>query len=157
MCNTCCEVHIAYQTMDAGIRSLLVCKPAPFLSLQRPQMASNVNPGTDFLLPDILLFLSSMFSSIFISISLSNIYLKLNYWLTLIPSLFTHKIGYVKSSSDNLYAIRSDSGFMLWHQKSYHRHNLLYTVPVRIIGMNYIGGGTAYLSALDFCRYTARA
>jgi len=157
MCKACYEVHMVYQTMDAGIRNLLVCNPVPFLSQQRPQLASNVNPGSDFLLPDILSFLSSIFTSFIIGISLSRIYWKLHYWFSIFPSLFSNRIDYVNSSSHNLYAIRSDSGFILWQQKSYHRHNLLYIVPVRMIGMNYVGGGTAYVSALDFCRYTARA
>ena len=157
MCKACYEVHMVYETMDAGIRSLLVCNPVPVLSQHRPQLASNTNPGSDFLWSEILSLLSPMLTSFFIGISLSHIYLKLHYWLSIIPSLFHHEIDYVYSSSDNLYAIRSDSGFILWQQKSYHKHNLLYIVPVRMIGMNYIGGGTAYVSALDFCRYTARA
>jgi len=157
MCKACCEVHIAYQTMDAGIRSLLVCNSVPFLSQQRPQLANEMKPVSDFFGLDILSFLFSMFTSFFIGISLTSIYLKLHYWFSIIPSLFSHKIDYVKSSSHNLYAIRSDSGFILWEQMRYQKHNLLYIVPVRMIGMNYIGGGTAYLSALDFCRYTARA
>lgn len=157
MCKTCCEVHFAYQTMDAGIRSLLVYEPMPFHSHQHRQLESKVNTRSDFLWPDILSFLFSIFTSFFIGISLSSIYLKLHYWLSIIPSFFSHKIDYVYSSSHNMYAIRSESGFILWQQKSYHKHNLLYIVPVRMIGMNYIGGGTAYLSALDFCRYTARA
>ena len=157
MCKACCEVHIAYQKMEAGIRSLLVCKPVPFLSQPRPQVARKTRPRSEFFLPDIISFLSSMFTSLFISISLSNIYLKLHCWLLAIPSLFSHKIAYVHSNSHYMYAMRSDSGFILWQQKRYQRHNQLYTVPVRMCGMNYIGGGTAYVIALDFCRYTARA
>jgi hypothetical protein len=157
MCKACCEVYIAYQTMDAGIRSLLVCKPVPFLSQPCPKLASKTRQRSDLFLPDILSFLSTMFASFFMHVRLSDIYLKLHYWLLIIPSLCSHKIAYVTSSSHYLYAIRSESGFILWEQKRYQRHNLLYTVPVRMIGMNGISGGTAYLSALDFCRYTARA
>jgi Putative zinc-finger len=157
MCKACYEVHVVYETMDAGIRSLLVCNPVPVLTQQRPQLASNVNPGSDFLWLNILSFVASMFTSFIKGISLSYIYLKLHYWFSIFSSLFSHKIDYVKSNSHNLYAIRSDSGFILWQQKSYHRHNLLYIVPVRMIGMNYVGGGTAFVSAMDFCRYTARA
>jgi hypothetical protein len=157
MCKACYEAHMAYQTMEAGIRSLLVCKPVPFLSQPRPQLASKTRPRSEFFLPDIISFLSSIFTTLFISIHLSNIYLKLHYWFSKFPSLFSHKIAFVKSSSNYLYAIRSESGFILWRQQRYQRHNLLYIVPVRMIGMNCIGGGIAYVSALDFCRYTARA
>ncbi len=157
MCKTCCEVHNAYQTMDAGIRSLLVCKPVPLLSQQHSQIESKTIPGSEIYLPNIISFLSSIFASLFLSISLSYIYLKLHSWFSAIPSYFSHKITYVHSNSHHLYAVRSESGFILWQQKRYQRHNLLNTVPVRMSGMNYIGGGTAYACAIDFCRYTARA
>jgi hypothetical protein len=157
MCKACCEIYIAYQTMDAGIRSLLVCNPVTFLSQPCSQLVSKKRPGTDFFLLDILSFLATMFASFFMHIRLSHIYLKLHYWLLIIPSLCSHKIAYVTSNSHYLFAIRSESGFILWQQKSYQKHNLLYPVSLRMIGMNSISGGTAYLSALDFCRYTARA
>ena len=157
MCKACCEVYNAYQTMDSGIRNLLVCKPVPFLSQHCPELVSKPRSRSNFFLLEIVSYLSTMLASLFMHIRLSNIYQKIHYWLLIIPSLCSHKIAYVTSSSYHLYAIRSESGYMLWQQKRYQRHNLLYTVPVRMIGVNGISGGTAYLNALDFCRYTARA
>ena len=157
MCKACSEVYIAYQTMDSGIRSLLVCNPVPFHSQPYPQLVSKTRQRSEFFLPDILSLLSTKFASFFMRIRMSKMYLNLQYWLLIIPSLCSHKVAYLTSSSHYLYAIRSESGFILWQQKRYQRHNLLYTVPVRMIGVNGISGGTAYLSALDFCRYTARA
>jgi hypothetical protein len=156
MCKACSEVHIAYLTMDAGIRSLLISKAAPIHTYPRPQQISRMKPRSEIILPDLLSSLSPMFVSFFISISLSNIYLKLHYWLLLIPSLISHRIAYVTSNGHHLYAIRSESGFMLWQLKGYQKHNLLYTVPVRMIGMNSFCWGTTFLIASDFCRYTAR-
>jgi hypothetical protein len=157
MCMACSEVYTAYRTMEAGIRNLLVCKPVSLLAQPGSQQASKSIPESDFFGLNIISFLSSMFTSLFISISMSNVYLKLHYWFLATHALFSHKIAYMHSNCHYLYAVRSESGFILWEQKSYQRHNLLYIVPVRMSGMNYIGGGTAYVNALDFCRYTARA
>lgn len=156
MCSACFEVHSAYQKMEVGIRSLFVCKPVPVLPHSISQLANNKIPSSEISLPGIISFLSSMFSSLFINIRSSNCYIKFHNWFSATPSFFS-KITYVKANSRYLFAMRSESGFILWEQKGYQRHNLLYTVPVRMSGFNYIGGGTAYVNAIDFCRYTARA
>ena len=156
MCRACSEVYVDYQTLDCGIRSLLACEGASFISHPSPQRVRKA-PNIEIILADIPSLLSALLTSLFASIVLSNVYLKLHYWLLLMTSFFSQKIAYVKTSSHHLYAIRSESGFMVWKQESYQKHNLLYTVPVRMVGINCFSWGTAYLSAADFCRYTARA
>lgn len=49
MCMACSEVYTAYQTMEAGIRSLLVCKPVSLLAQPSSQQASKSIPELDFL------------------------------------------------------------------------------------------------------------
>src|SRR5215467_58707 len=156
MCRACHEVHMDYQTLESGIRSLLACEEAAFIS-QPCSKRVRRTPRAEIMLPDLPSLFLSMFASRFVSICLSKLHLQLHYWLLLIPSLFSHKIAYVLSSSHNLYAIRPESGFIVWKQKRYEKHNPLYTVPARMIGMNCFSCGTALLSAYDFCRYTARA
>jgi Putative zinc-finger len=129
MCSACYEVHMDYQTLEASIRSLLVCEEAAFISQPRSQRVRR-SPRSEIILPDILSLSLSMFASLIVSIYLSNIYLKLHYWLLLIPSLFSRKIAYVTSSNHYLYAIRSESGFMVWQQKRFQKQNTLNTVPV---------------------------
>jgi hypothetical protein len=156
LCRACSEVHTAYHTMEAGIRSLLTSKPTPVLSYHLPQLDRKVISRSALSLPDIISFIVSVFSSLFITISLSNIYQKLHAWFVTTLPHFSHKIAYVSANSHYTYAIRSDSGFILWQQKRYQKHNLGLSVPVRLSGISCIGGGIAFASALDFCKYTAQ-
>ncbi len=156
LCQACSETHAAYKTMEAAIRSLPMSKPVPVFSYQHSQLERKVVFRSALSLPDIISFVLSLFSSLFITISWSSFYQKLHTWFFTTPSLFSHKIAYVSANSHYTYARRSDSGFILWQQKRYQKHNLGLSVPIRLSGISYIGGGIAYASALDFCRYTAQ-
>jgi hypothetical protein len=157
MCGVCKETHMAYQTMKTSFRSLLANETTPQISLHSPQKTNSSISNLEFILPDIFTFFSTMLATLYFGFYLSKIYLKFHYWLLFIPSLFSRKISYATTGSHNLYAIRSDSGFMMWSQNRYQKYNTLYTIPVRMIGINCFSSGTALLSAMDFCKYTARA
>ena len=156
LCQACCEVHAAYKTMDIAIRSLPLCKPVPAFSYQHSDLERNEAFRSGLSLTDFISFVLSMFSSLLITINLSTIYQKIHISFVTTPSLFSNKIAYVSANSLYTYAMRSDSGFILWQQKRYQKYNSGLTVPVRLGGMSSIGGGIAYASALDFCRYTAQ-
>jgi hypothetical protein len=156
LCQACCEVHAAYKTMESAFRRLPMCKPVPIFSYQHSQQERKVIFRSALSLPDTISFVLSVFSSLLITISLSNIYQKLRILFVTTLSLFSPKIAYVSANSQYTYAMRSDSGFILWQQKRYQKYNLGLSVSVRLGGMSSIGGGIAYASALDFCRYTAQ-
>jgi len=156
LCQACCEAHAAYKTMEVAIRSLPLCKPVPVFSYQHSQQERKVIFRAALSLPDIISFLLLMFSSPLITITLSNIYQKLRILFITTLSLFTPKITYVSANSLYTYAMRSDSGFILWQQKRYQKYNPGLTLPVRLTGSSCAGVGVAYASALDFCRYTAQ-
>jgi hypothetical protein len=157
LCRACSEVHSAYQTMEAGIRSLLISKPTPVLSYQLAQLERETAPNPEFSLQSLISLVLSAFSSLMITICWSRFYQKLHTWVLIALALFPQKIAYVSSGSRHTYAIRADNGFTLWQQERYQKHGLVSTVPVRLSGMCFVGAGTAYVSALDFCRYTAQA
>jgi len=157
MCGVCNEAHMAYQMMENNLRSLLSNEIAPHMSLLYPQEGNSSIQNSELILPDILTLLLTMFATLYSGLCSSKIYLKFHSWLILVPSLFSRKITYATSSSHYLYAIRSESGYMIWKQKRYQKHNTRCTVPMRMIGINCFSWGTALLSAIDFCRYTARA
>jgi anti-sigma factor RsiW len=156
-CRACTEVHTSYQTMEAGIRSLLSSKPVPVSSHQFLQLERKAAPVSGFSLPGIISLVLSAFSSLLIKISWSRLYQELHTWVLIAFAHFPQRVAYMSSNSHHTYAIRSGSGFILWQQERYYQHDLISTAPVRWSGMCYIGAGIAYVSALDFCRYTARA
>ncbi len=157
LCQACSKVHSAYQKMEAGIRSLLMSNPEPMLSYQHSQLERKPTLESGISLPGLITLVLSAFSSLFIMISWSSFYHKLHTCMLTALALFPQKVAYVSSNSHYTYAIRSDSGFILWQQNRYQRHNLVCTAPIRWSGVGYIGAGISYVSALDFCRYTARA
>jgi hypothetical protein len=155
LCQACSRVHTAYKKMEAAIHSLPTSKPVPVFSYQHSQLKRN-GGRSELSLPGIISFVFSVFSSLFITISLLTIYQNLYNWFVTTASLFSHQIAYVSSNSYYTYARRSDSGFILWQQKRFQKHNLGLSMPMRLSGISYIGGGIAYVSALDFCRCTAQ-
>jgi hypothetical protein len=157
LCQACTKVHTAYQTMEAGIRSLLVSTPAPVLSSQRSQLAKKVAPESRISLPGLITLVLSVFSSLFIMISWSSFFQIVHTWVLTALAHFPQKVAYVSSNKHYMYAIRSGSGFILWQQKRSQQHNLVCTSPIRWSSIGYMGAGISYLSALDFCRYTASA
>ena len=156
-CHACAEVHTAYQKMEIGIRSLLVSTPAPVLPPQHLQFAKKARIESRISLPDPITLLLSAFSSLFILISWSSFFHIIHTWLLTVLVHLPRNIAYVSSNNHFTYAIRSGSGFALWRQKRSQRHNLIPTVTIQWNGVGYIGAGIFYVSALDFCRYTARA
>jgi hypothetical protein len=157
LCRACTEVHTAYQSMEAGIRSLLISNPTPVLAYQLPQRESKAAPESGYTLTTIISFVLSAISSLLITISWSRFYQQLHTWVLIAFAHFPQRVAYISSNSHHTYAIRSNSGFMLWKQARYQQHDLVPTAPVRWSGMCYMGSGVGYVSALDFCRYTARA
>ncbi len=157
LCRACNEVHTAYQTLEKGFLNLLSSKPAPVFSLQLPRQESKAIPKLELSVQNLITLLWSAFSSLFMKISWSQLYQKLHTWVLIAPAHFPQKVYYVQSNSHYSYAIRSDSGFILWQQKRYNGHNLVSTAPIRWSGISYAGAGTAYVSALDFCRYAVQA
>jgi len=89
--------------------------------------------------------------------SWSRVYQNLQTWILIALTRFPGKIMYVHTSSHFSYAVRSDSGYFLWQQKRYTRHELVSSLPIRYGAMFYAGSGIALASALDFCEYAVRA
>lgn len=156
-CQACTEVYAAYQTMEVGIRNLLVNTPAPVLSTQRSQLAQKAVPESKNSLPGLITLLLSTFSSLFIMISWSGFFQIIHTWVLIAIANFPRQITYVNSNNNHTFAIRSDSGLFLWQQKRYQRYNLLPAATIRWSGLGFIGAGTSYVSAIDFCRFTASA
>lgn len=157
MCGVCNEAYMAYQTMENNLRSLLSYDIAPQISLPSSQEGNSSIQSSELILPDILTLLATLFVTLYSGLCLSKISLKFQSWFILIPALFFHKITYATSSSHYFYAIRSESGYMIWEQNRYQAHDTRCTVPMRMIGINCFSWGTALLSTMDFCKYTARA
>jgi hypothetical protein len=157
LCRACNEVHTAYQTLEKSFLNLLSSKPAPVFSLQLPRLESKAVPKLEPSLQNLITLLLSAFSSLFMKISWSQLYQKLHTWVLIALAHFPRQIAYVSSNSHYSYAIRSDSGFILWQQKRYNGHNLVSTVPIRWNGISYAGAGIAYVGALDFCKYAVQA
>jgi hypothetical protein len=132
LCQTCTEVHAAYQTMEAAIRSLPMSKPVPVFSYQHSQLERKVAFRSALSLTDIISNVLFVFYSIFIKISWSSFYQKLHTWVLLVNAYYPRSLTYVHSNNYHTFAIRSDSGYFLWQQERYQRYNLLYTMPVRI-------------------------
>lgn len=156
-CQACTEVDAAYQKMEVAIRSLLVVTPVPVLSSQHTQQVKKAVPESKFSLPGLSTHVLSTFSSLFFMISWSRLFQTLHTWMLTAFAHFPRNIAYASSNKHYTYAIRSGSGFILWQQKRYQRHNLLPSTTIRWSGAGYFGAGISYASALDFCRYTARA
>lgn len=156
-CQACTEAYAAYQTMEAGIRSLLISTPTPVLLSQRLQLAKKAVPETNYSLPGLYTLVLSTFSSLFLLISWSSFFQRIHTWALTALAHFPRNIAYLSSNKHYTYAIRPGSGFMLWSHKRYQQHNLIPSATIQWNGVGYIGAGIFYVSALDFCRYTARA
>ena len=132
LCQACSKVHTAYQTMEAAIRSLPMCKPMPVFSYQHSRQERKVAFRSALSLTDIISYVLLVFSSLFTKISWSNFYQKLHTWVLIVITSSTQRVTYVNTNNYQTFAIRSDSGYILWEQERYQRYNLLYTKPVRI-------------------------
>jgi hypothetical protein len=155
-CQACTEVYAAYQMMEIGIRSLIVNSPAIARSFRQSQFAKKESLKSRISLPDPITLILSVFSSLFLMISWSSVFQMVYTMVLTVLAHFPQKIAYFSSNSCYTYAIRSDSGFIVWQQKRYRQHSLCST-PIRWSGIGFIGVGISYVSALDFCRYTASA
>ena len=135
LCQACSKVHTAYQTMEAGIRSLLMSKPEPMLSYQLSQLERMPALESGLTLPGLITLLLSVFSSLFIAISWSSFWQKLHTWVLIVIAHYPQKVTYVNSNNYHTFAIRSDSGFFLWQQERYQNHDIISTLPTRWSGM----------------------
>jgi hypothetical protein len=149
-------VHAAYQMMEVGIRSLPVITPVPVLSSPRSHMAKKVAPALTISLPGPITLLLSAVSSLFIMISWSSFFQMIHTWVLIAIANYPRQTTIVNSTNNHTFAMRSDSGFIVWTQKRYQQHSL-FSTPMRWSGVGFLGVGISYVSALDFCRYTASA
>lgn len=135
LCQSCSKVHTAYQTMEAGIRSLLMSKPEPMLSYQHSQLERKPALKSGLTFPGLITLVLSVFSSLFITISWSSFYQKLHTWMLIVIAHYSRKVTYVNSNNYHTFAIRSDSGFFLWQQERYQNHDTISTLPIGWSGM----------------------
>lgn len=132
ICQACSEVYAAYQTMEIGIRSLLSNKTESLISYQPMRLDRKPALESGHTLTGLITLVFSAFSSLLFTISWSSFYHKLHTWILIFSAHYPRKVTYVHSNNNHTFAIRSDSGFFLWQQKRYLRHNHLHTIPVRI-------------------------
>lgn len=101
---------------------------------QHKQQERKSTSGSGHTVPELILLLVSVVSSLFHIICWSSFYQKLHTWVLFSIAYYPRKVTYVQSNNNLTFAIRSDSGLFLflWQQKRYQRHNLLYTGPFRL-------------------------
>jgi hypothetical protein len=157
LCRTCTEVYASYQTMEAGIRSLIRSNTTFVPQYQLPRRERKSTPLSGFSLPAFITLVLSALSSLLMKVSWSRFYQELYTWVLLALAHVPQRVSYLSSNSHHTYAIQSGSGFILWQQKREYQYDLVPTAPLRWSGMCYIGTGVAYASALEFCRNSARA
>ena len=135
LCRVCAEVHAAYQTMEAVIRSLPMSKPVPALSYQHTRQKRKVAFRSALSLTDIISYVLLVFSSLFMKISWSSFYQKLHTWVLIVITYSPRRVTYVNSNNYQKFAIRSDSGYFLWQQERYQNHSVISTLPMHWSGM----------------------
>jgi hypothetical protein len=135
LCQACSKVHTSYQTMEAGIRSLLITKPNPMLTYQHTQLKRKPARESGLTLPGLITLVLSVFPSLFITISWSSFYQKLQTWVLIVIAHYPRKVTYVNSNNYHTFAICSDSGFFLWQQERYQNHGIISTLPIHWSGM----------------------
>jgi hypothetical protein len=159
LCGACNQVYAAYQTLEAGIRSIPMKRPIPEFSYEpfQPLRKSSADISTltvQQTLP--LLFLTTL-SSLSVRISWSPLFQAVHTWILLALSRFPSRVAYASSNNRFLYVMRSDSGYFLWKHKRFRRSELFASSPLRGSGMLFTGSGTALAAALDFCKYAVQA
>jgi hypothetical protein len=130
LCRACTEVHTAYKTMEAAIRSLPMSKPVPVFSYQHSQLERKVALKSRLALPGLFTLVLSVISSFFIKISWSSFYQKLHTRVLLVIAYYPRRVTYVNSNNYHTFAIRSDSGYFLWKQESFQNDSVISTLPI---------------------------
>ena len=146
-----------YRVLDAQVGGSVMEMPVPAFSYEPIQPLRKPSAHTSTLslqnLP--LLFLVTLISfslKIYWSRFLQAIYML----ALLVLSSLPRRIAYASSNNHFLYAMRSDSGYLLWKRKRSRRNELVSNSPVRACAMLFTGSGTALAAALDFCRYAVQ-
>ena len=158
LCGACNQVYAAYQTLEAGIRSVTMKRPIPEFSYEPFQPMRKPSADTSTLTVQTLpvLFLTTL-SSLSVRISWSPLLQAVHTWILLALSRFPRRVLYASSNNRFLYVMRSDSGYFLWKHKRFRRSELFSNSPIRGGGMLFTGSGTALAATLDFCKYAVQA
>jgi Putative zinc-finger len=158
LCGACNQVYAAYQTLEAGIRSVTMKRPIPEFSYEpfQPLRKPSADTSTLTVQTLLLLFLTTL-SSFYVKISWSPLFQAVHAWILLALSRFPRRVAYASTDNRFLYVMRSDSGYFLWKHKRFRRSELFSNFPIRGSGMLFTGSGTALAAALDFCKYAVQA
>ncbi len=158
LCRACNEVYTAYRSLEGGLRRLSRVQSIPVFSYQ-PLPSRRKRSLSQALLSPHTLFsmIFTLLSSLYLSISWSVPYQKIHTWLLVLFASVPCRIRYLNSDSHFLYAMRSDSGYCLWRQKRYQRHEFVSNSLVYRNALSPIGSGVALAAALTFCRYAVQA
>jgi hypothetical protein len=156
-CRACNEVYAAYKSLETGIRSLTIATSIPEFSYSSIQSKRKIPEFAPVLsLQSLCLMILATLSSFCLSISRTPVYQKVHTWMLIALASFPRRIAYVNSGNRFVYAMRTDSGYCLWRQKRYQKHELISNSSIRCSGVSYIGIGIAQAAFLDFCRYAVQ-
>lgn len=156
-CHACNHVYATYRSLEKSLRTSRGARPIPVFSyqpLQRKPFSQTLS--LSFPLSFCLLLFTTL-SSLYFRLSWSGLYQKMYAWMLAVVAGIPRRISYVRSDAHFLYAIRSDSGYCLWRQKRYQRHEFVSNCSLRCSALTPIGSGVALAAALDFCRYAVQA
>ena len=154
-CRACNEVYAAYKSLETGIRSLTTSIPEfSYSSIQSKRKIPEFAPVLS--LQSLFLMMLATLSSFYLSISRTSMYQKVHTWKLIALTSFPRRIVYVNSGNRFVYAMRTDSGYFMWRQKRYQKHELISNSSIRCSGVSYIGIGIAQAAFLDFCRYAVQ-
>ncbi len=156
-CRACNEVYAAYKSLETGIRSLTIATSIPefsYSSIQSKHKTPEFAPVLS--LQSLFLMILATLSSFYSSISRTPVYQHVHTWMLITLASFPRRIVYVNSGNRFVYAMRTDSGYLLWRQKRYKKHELISNSSIRCSGVSYIGIGIAQAAFADFCRYAVQ-
>ncbi len=157
-CRGCHEVYTAYKSLIYSFNNRGTTLPVPAFFHQPSQcekkalLARRASSGHVF-----LSMIFALLSSLYVYISWSRLYQKI-YTLILMLAYLPRRITYANSKGHFLYAIRSDSGYLLWKQKRYRRWDFVSTPPLRgnSMPLQSSGSGIALVAAEVFCKYAVQ-
>jgi hypothetical protein len=126
-----------------------------FQPLQRKETACASRLRAFYRAPLSMIF--ALLSSLFMSMSWSRLYQSIHTGILALTSI-PRRISYLNSEGHFLYAIRSDSGYLLWRQKRYSRREFISTLPMRGNSLLFqsSGSGIAFVAAQAFCKYAVQ-
>ena len=153
-CPACNHVHLAYKRLGTDLHCLSSVRPIPEFSFEPAQIRQRPSSLSE----------RSLFARVLAA--LSSLHLRLS-WSPLEHAILTAfllalltfpgKVAYARSGNRFLYALRADSGFLLWKLKRYRRSELVSSHPIRLSGTVFVGSGIALVTALDFCKRAVQA